>query len=332
MSIILVLYNRAELTLWCLRSVIAAAQIPAEVLLVDNNSKDYTTELLERTEGARIIRNNENKGFLLAVNQAAQAARGEYLLLLNNDAKLLPGTLTATVRLMEEEPNVGVVGGKILALDGRVQECGSIIWQDGSCQGYGRGESAVVPEFTFRRDVDYCSGAFLLTSTNLFRELNGFDEIYAPAYYEETDYCMRVRKQGLRVVCDPRACVAHYEFASSDNREEAIALQRTNQRTFAKKHGDRLQSHYVAKRGNTLKARFAAGPNTHVLYIDDRVPHTALGSGFPRANFTVRTLVGLGYSLTVYPLNFPNEDKLGARLTWIFHARRRSCWTTDAVG
>ncbi len=92
--------------------------------------------------------------------------------------------------------------------------------------------------FRFRRDVDYCSGAFLLFASEKFRELGGFDEAYAPAYYEESDFCLRLRlrlrQQGLRVIYEPAARVRHYEFASAGGMRAAAALQDKNRALFRK--------------------------------------------------------------------------------------------------
>ena len=186
-SVILVLFNRAELTLACLRSIAENHAERVEVIIVDNASQDETPLLLDQLRGGRIIRNTENRNFLLAVNQAAREARGEYLLLLNNDAQLLPGTLRSVVATIRGSAEIGAVGGKLVFLDGTLQEAGSIVWRDGSCLGYGRGDDPFAPMYMFRRDVDYCSGAFLLTPRKLWEQLGGFDEVFKPAYYEETD-------------------------------------------------------------------------------------------------------------------------------------------------
>src|SRR5262245_58562334 len=87
-SVLLVLFNRAELTLACLRSLIENRSERIEVVIADNNSQDETPLLLDRLRGVRIIRNAENRHFLLAINQIAKQARGDYLLILNNDAQV----------------------------------------------------------------------------------------------------------------------------------------------------------------------------------------------------------------------------------------------------
>lgn len=306
-SVVLVLFNRAELTLRCLRSLHEHAPEPLEILLVDNASTDETTELLDRLDGAKIIRNYENRGFLLAVNQAARRARGTYLLLLNNDAEVLPGTLAAALAAARSGDDVGAVGGRIILLDGRLQEAGSVVWKDGSCLGYGRGEAPNAPAFMYTRDVDYCSGAFLLTPRALFLEEGGFDERYKPAYYEEVDYCFRLWARGQRVVYEPRASILHYEFASSRSMDEAVRMQADRRSAFARKHEGALTLQPPPQIERILFARQRPARGRRVLLLDDRVPHEHLGSGFPRARRLLETLVAQGHFVTFYPLSHPWE-------------------------
>ena len=295
------------MTLGCLRTVAAEVDVPYEVVVVDNASSDETPALLDRIDGVKVLSNAENRGFVEAANQAARGANGEYLLLLNNDAELERGSVHAALEVFDREPEVGAVGGMILRLDGRLQEAGSIVWSDGSCRGYGRGDAPGHPAYMFRRDVDFCSGAFLLTPRQRFLDLGGFDERFSPAYYEETDYCLRLREHGLSTVYEPRARIRHYEFASFDSAERAVALQARNHAKFAAKHRERLSGQLPPDPANLHRAR-TPGNAPRVLYIDDRVPHTSLGSGFPRANRVVDALADAGYLVTVYPLNFPRED------------------------
>jgi hypothetical protein len=182
LSIIVVLFNRAELTLACLRSISAHCGVDCEVVVVDNDSEDETPRLLDRLRGVHILRNTTNRHFLAAVNHAARYCHGEYLLLLNNDAQLLPGAVKSALQTMRSSPDIGAVGGRIVLLDGTLQEAGSIVWRDGSCAGYGRGDEPFAPMYSFRRDVDYCSGAFLLTPRRVWEDLGGFDHAFEPAY------------------------------------------------------------------------------------------------------------------------------------------------------
>ncbi|MDH3918275.1 MAG: glycosyltransferase [Rhodospirillales bacterium] len=307
-SIVLVLHGRAELTYLCLASIVQTVDLPVETIVVDNGSKDETGKLLDRLEGAKIIRNDENRGFLKAVNQALGEAAGDHVLLLNNDALMFPGALAAALRTLESRDDIGAVGGRIVLLDGRLQEAGSIVWNDGTCLGYGRGAPPDDPAFLFRRDVDYCSGAFLLVRRDLFVESGGFDEAFAPAYYEETDLCMRLREWGYRVVYEPDAVVLHYEFASAPSPGRALEQQKINRETFAAKHRDALKRHCAPDPLNALVARSSERRKQRLLLLDDRVPHRGLGAGFPRAGDMVRGLVAGGCFVTLYPMMVPNED------------------------
>lgn len=307
-SIILVLFNRASLTLACLRSIKACAEQPLEVVIVDNASTDDTGYLLGRLEGARVLRNASNVGFLHACNQAAQVALGDMLLFLNNDAQLLPGSLSSALRTLESSLSVGAVGGKIILLDGALQEAGSIVWKDGTCYGYGRGAFPFAPMYMFQRDVDYCSGAFLLTKRQVFNELGGFDATFAPAYYEETDYCFRLRQRGLITVYDPNAVILHYEFGSALSPHDGIAQQAVNRNVFVARHVDALSQQYDACQENILRARQAKHDVLRVLYLEDRVPHRGLGRGYPRSNHIISLLIELGLFVTLYPMLFPIED------------------------
>src|SRR5262249_14594636 len=160
-------------------------------------------------------------------------------------------------------------------LDGRLQEAGSIVWSDGTCSGYGRQGTPTAPPYMFQRDIDYGSGALFFTRRELFRSLGGFDEAFAPAYYEDADFCLRLGQAGFRVVYEPRACALHFEFASSSSPADALAQQAERRPLFLAKHAEALAQHAAAGAA-PLFAR-THGDDRRVLFIDDRVPHAALG-------------------------------------------------------
>jgi GT2 family glycosyltransferase/glycosyltransferase involved in cell wall biosynthesis len=307
-SVILVLFNQAELTFECLRSLTRALDAPSEVILVDNASSDRTGELLERVRGAQAVRNSKNVHFLHGVNQAAGLARGRHLLLLNNDTRLEPGSIAAAAARLDAEPDLGAVGGRIVLLDGALQEAGSIIWGDGSCVGYGRGGDPWAPEFQFRRDVDYCSGAFLMTPRALFDRLGRFDEAFAPAYYEETDFCMRIREAGLRIAYEPKVRLSHFEFGSSTTSKSALELQAAHHRIFLGRHAEVLQRDHRPRGSSPLLARMRGAYRGRVLIIDDQIPYPELGAGYPRALDIVRAACQAGWFVTYYSAVYPDAD------------------------
>jgi GT2 family glycosyltransferase len=83
--------------------------------------------------------------------------------------------------------------------------------------------------------VDYSSGAFLLIRRDLFEKLGRLDDAFAPVYYEETDFCMRLRQAGYRVIYDPRAVILHYEFATSSLEHASVRMQQ-NHSLFYERH------------------------------------------------------------------------------------------------
>jgi O-antigen biosynthesis protein len=304
-SIIVVLFNQAHFTFRCLRSVLAQVGLTSELILVDNNSTDATRQLLRTLDNVQILQNRQNTGFILAVNQAAATVRGRTILLLNSDAFLRDNALASALQTLESDDKIGAVGGKLVLPSGRIQEAGSVIWSDGSTQGYARNLRAEAAETMFRRDVDYCSGAFLLTRRRHFNEMGKFDPIYAPAYYEDADYCLRLWTAGLRVVYEPKAVVDHYESGSGTLHNESTTLVIRNRKQFCFRHADRLQQHLPASDGNLLRARERIGSRRRLLVIDNEVPHTALGSGYPRMRAILNEAVADGWFVTFYPLQSP---------------------------
>jgi GT2 family glycosyltransferase len=298
-SIVVVVWNQPALTLSCLRALASQDGVPFEVIVVDNASIAETAELLDRGDGIVVIRNAVNVGFTVAANQGAARACGKYLLFVNSDAELQPGTVDALVRTCERDRMVGAVGGKLVFPDGRLQEAGSTIWADGSCQAYGRNGDPTSFVYTFVRDVDFCSAALLLTPRALFEELRGFDERYRPAYYEDADYCVRVWKSGRRVVYQPAAVALHLEFGSG-SQSDAVRLQDARRQVFVATHQDWLAGQLAAS-ASEWAARHHPHQRKRVLVIDDALPRPALGAGFPRAAALLRGLVSLGYAVTVYP-------------------------------
>ncbi|GJD59046.1 glycosyltransferase [Methylobacterium dankookense] len=290
------------LTLYRLASLQALAGATFEVILVDNGSHSETQSVLDRVDGATLIRNEENAGFGPACNAGSNLARGRYLLFLNPDVELMPGAIGALVEPFADS-SVGIVGAHLVFPGGILQECGAFFRNDAQLtHAYGRGNAnPLLPEGTFQRQVSYVSGAVLMIERDLFIELDGFDDIYKPAYFEDTDLCVRCHQKGRRVIYQPRATAIHFENATSRQRSDVEFLIDRNRKIFLDRHRSWLFP------DPSVRPRF--GDREHdnwalrVLYIDDAVPHHDLGSGLPRANFIIKAMDSLGYRVTVYPVH-----------------------------
>ncbi len=307
-TIIMVLYNQAPLSFSCLNSIKKHVKLPIQLIIIDNNSTDETPQLLEQIKGAIIIRNKKNFHFIHACNQAIDHINTEYTLFINNDVELIEDSISIAFEQLSSNKDYGAIGGKIILPNGMLQEAGNIVWNDGTCLGYGRGQSPHLLQFNFMRNVDYCSAAFLMTRTELFKKHGGFDPLFKPAYYEETDYCLWLHEKGFKVIYHPQIAIRHFEFGSNSE-DHANLLIKKNHKTFYKKHQLKLTLHQTANKNNISVARFAASSQNQkrILYVDARIPHRDDGAGFPRSNTILQCMIELGYQVSIYPLNHSTD-------------------------
>ena len=302
-SVVMVLFNQFELTMQALASLRDNFAGGIQLILIDNASSDDTRQIGAYVTGAKILRLKENAGYLQAANRGLGFATAPALLYLNNDLQLHHGAIGAALERLWREENIGAVCGKVIRTHGALQEAGSIIWRDASTAGYLRDAPALEPGANFVRDVDYGSAVFLMCRTALVQRLGGYDEDFAPAYYEDSDLCVRLHKAGYRTVYDPAVAVTHLEYGSAENSDAAMAMMRRGQKIFERKHRDFLQAKFDADIKNPVFARAAGQPARRVLFIEDTVPLRQLGSGFVRANDIVGAIVDAGCEVSVLPVN-----------------------------
>jgi GT2 family glycosyltransferase len=302
LAAVMVLHNEFPLSLMALGSLRQNHPGAIELLLVDSGSDDETRNIVRYVHGAKLLSFDSNIGFVRACNAALARVTAPAVLFLNNDVELAPGAVANALRRLGADPRIGAVGGKIIRSHGRLQEAGSLVWRDGVTHGYLRDASPLAPEANFVRDVDYCSGAFLLVRADLLARLEGFVEDYAPAYYEDADLCARIWQAGFRVVYDPSVVVHHLEYGSAVNFRAVEVQSARSRQVFVRRNASFLRSRYIADPRVEVFARSARTEQRRILFIEDQVPLRLLGSGFVRSNDLIGVMASLGFHVTVFPI------------------------------
>ncbi|MBY0279786.1 glycosyltransferase family 2 protein [Candidatus Binatia bacterium] len=244
-AVVVLDWNGGDDTLACIASVCASRWQPLDVWLVDNASRQpVLDEVARRHPGVRTIANPANLGYAGGNNvglRAALAAGADWVLVLNNDARLAPDTIDELLAVARTDPRIAAVGAKILRLeqpDRLWMAWGEIDYRQSLVRLIGADERDD-GRFAAARDVAWVSGCAILLSRRAIDAIGPFDEEYF-AYHEEVDWCATAREHGLRVVYAPRAVVLHRGQASSGGATFVSRRQYLTARNmvrFVRKHG-----------------------------------------------------------------------------------------------
>lgn len=235
-SIIILVTQDTTMVRRCLRTVAAAASPDdrSEVIVVANGTSEGALAALENQQDIVLIRSPVNHGFAGGCNLAVRCARGDRLVFLNDDTAVTPGWLGGLHRALDADQHTAVAGSKVLLREDRLQEAGCVLWRDGGTSGVGRGRLPREKEFSFSRPVDYVSFCSAMVRREAWREADGFDERYFPAYYEDVDLCLTLRQLGWRVTYEATSVVLHSEGGSATPDYRAF-LSRRNRAAFVAK-------------------------------------------------------------------------------------------------
>jgi GT2 family glycosyltransferase len=242
LSVLIPVFNEPQVTAECLMAL--ATTLPdaaTEVVIADDCSTDPAIALLAGVANLVVIRQPRNLGFIANCNAAFARCTGDYVLLLNNDAQVLPGALARMVAALDADPGLGAVGPQLLYPNGRLQEAGCFLKPNGESGMVGLFADPAEGGYCMDRDVAYCSGAALMIRRALITGAL-FDEAFRPAYCEDADLCLRLLAAGHRVRYLHEAVVVHHLSVSS-NRQSVARKLRTitrNQQTLTERWGGLL--------------------------------------------------------------------------------------------
>ena len=238
-SIVMVAWGKrpvTEATLQTLESALGPKlHTEFELVLVDNDSPDDTLDLFAAWErkGATVVRLPENRNFAGGCNAGAEVARGEVILFLNNDMVFFEGVLEQLVD-NALEPDVGMVGARLVFPDGGMQH-GGVVWRK-----FGDVPTAVhlfhfdagdIPHGRATYDLDAVTGACIAMRKAVFAETGGFDGWFVNGL-EDVDLCVKVRLKGLRIVYRGDLCLVHLESATRKGQNDVARenIRRFNER------------------------------------------------------------------------------------------------------
>lgn len=316
-SIIIPTFGRILYTHYCLAAVCNCGDKTSfEVILIDDDPGGDTTYRLRDYGNLRIVRNEENLGFVRSCNRGAMLAKGDYLVFLNNDTQVQPGWLDALLWTFEHQPGAGLVGSRLIYPDGRLQEAGGIVFKDGTAWNYGHLDDPYRPEYGYLREPDYVSGAALAIPRDLFERLGRFDSHYVPGYYEDTDLAFRVRAAGYRIFYQPWSCVLHVEGGSAGRDENAPTGMKRYQEINRGKFFDRWQSVLVnhGERAKGLEHQKERWVRRRAFVVDIYLPTPDKESGSLRLVNLFALLREIGFKVTFAATNLEAPESYLADL------------------
>ena len=214
-SVIILNYNGREVLKDCIDSVLRSSYPELEVIVVDNGSTDESYKIAEKYgQKVKLIRSSYNLGYSAGNNLGIKVARGDYILLLNNDAILHPECISELVKVALTDPKIGVLGCKVYYRGTRIiQHAGGRLNLTATTLPHIGAFEKDRGQYDEVKDVDYVSGVAMMISRKAVNKIGFLDEEYF-AYWEDVDYCFKARKADFRIVYVPKAVVEHYESFS----------------------------------------------------------------------------------------------------------------------
>ena len=270
-SIIILNWNGKEDTIECLESLKKLDYPNYELIVVDNGSTDGSCEILKKNYPyVKLIENEKNLGVATGYNLGIYQATGEYILLLNNDIVVDRSLLKELVSVLESNPEIGIVGPTMYYYDDPkriwVGGGGGIYWNKGKTSLL-RTNEIDNGDFDEITEVDYIAGCALLTKRDLFEEIGYMDTKYF-AYWEETDWCVRVHKAGYKVLYVPKAKIWHKISATSKKISGFAEYHLTrNMFWFMRKHATKKQ--YLSFLLHFFGFRFWFTSGIYIVYNKD---------------------------------------------------------------
>jgi GT2 family glycosyltransferase len=287
-AVAIVSFNARDHLRACLDSVLADG--PDEVVVVDNASTDGTAQMV-RLEYPQVTLhdNSTNRGYGAAANQAIASCRSGYVLLLNSDTMLSPGTIQTLASYMDRHPEAALVGPVLRRPDGSLEPSyfplpGTLAWLLENeplvwllrCLPVGRNRLLCLSPPTVPRVVPWVKGAAVLLRRTTFQAVGGFDEAYF-MYFEEVDLCLRLRTAKAQVHFTPAATVLHVGAVSTSQRRREMRIEHFRSSVyFYRRHYSRRRSYFWVSLMRVKMLMRLARDSARLLVESDKHTRAAL--------------------------------------------------------
>lgn len=221
----------------CLRALDRQLRGPSRIIVVDNASDDDSLNELAAWPEAEVIQSGQNLGYAGGANRGMHAGESSIAVILNPDVELDAGFGQTLLSTFAEDESLGAAGAKLRFPDSKlIQHAGGRInWPELTTNHFGEGQTDD-GQFDTIRDVDYVTGAALAIRRNAFDVVGGFDERYFPAYWEDVDFCFRLRDAGWKVQYRPDLTASHFEGSGTTRGNAYFTAWTRNRLRFAENH------------------------------------------------------------------------------------------------
>lgn len=243
LSIIIVNYQSEAFLRKCIASLFHFdLGIDFEIVVVNNDSQEKLAEIKKEFSSITIINSPCNKGFGTACNLGVQNSQGDLLFFLNPDTEIL-SSLNPIMEVFEKNPELGALGPKLLGENGKIQEWSTgveVSLGDLIRNNLGLPRSKKIWESSKIKEAAWVSGAALFTPRKVFSEIGGFDENFF-IYFEDNDFCQRVRRVGKKIIYFPAVAIRHFGGRSLQNKKNRKKYYYQSQNYFFQKHKGNFQ-------------------------------------------------------------------------------------------
>jgi GT2 family glycosyltransferase len=264
-TVVIPSFDRPDELLACLHSLVLwPKEMKIHVIVSDDASTSFDPSQWPSSTGITFLRQSANLGYVRNLNFAMTHCLSDFVMTLNQDTVCFPNAIEELVLGLDEGTGTHVVGPMVLSPSLCVQEVGGIVDPSGEAAHRGRGALPLDPRWTFSSDVTYVSGCAMLMRRSTWEALRGLDEVFSPAYYDDTDLCLRAWAAGFRVRVIPTAMIVH---------REGTVMGRDPSDIDSPKHNQIRNRALCASRNEEILAAIAeAEPPPLVCFVAERPP------------------------------------------------------------